>query len=317
MRAANIPAYRGTAYVVFDELPLSTYGNRLPQLSFEVFRPLADPDTAEGLVKAVTMIPASSEFTYVTEAVRMTVGATTTVFGQTSGGTTSAETLNALPDEADIVVALNRLQAMAPAVESVSLVVAWFGDDLRAGNCSIKPGVEVATEVTSPKVWTVNGVARVNAHLVSRDAEDRPVYRGTPADFAVVQAIREMKARRLRVTFYPFLLMDVPPSNTLPNPYSANAATQVASFFGAATPAQFAISGDTVSWTGPSGDWGLRRMILHYASLCAVAGGVEPFLIGTQMRGLTTIRSSASAYPAVTAFKALAADVKTILGPST
>jgi hypothetical protein len=49
MGAANTPAYRGTAYVVFEELALSTYGNRLPQLSFEVFRPLADPDTAEGL----------------------------------------------------------------------------------------------------------------------------------------------------------------------------------------------------------------------------------------------------------------------------
>ncbi len=349
MGAANTPAYRGTAYVVFEELPLSTYGNRLPQLSFEVFRPLADPDTAEGLVKAVTMIPASGEFTYATEAVRKTVGATTTVFGQTTGGTTSAENLNALPDEADIVVALDRLQAMAPAVESVSLVVAWFGNDLRAGNCTIKPGVEVATKVTSPKVWTVNGVARAAAHLVSRDAEDRPVYGGTPADFAVVQAIREMKARGLRVTFYPFLLMDVPPGNSLLNPYSTNAATpgqpsfpwrgritcspaagyvgtadktagaatQVSSFFGAAAPAQFAVAGDTVSWTGPSGDWGLRRMILHYAHLCAVAGGVDAFLIGTEMRGLTTIRSSASAYPAVTAFKALAADVKAILGPGT
>lgn len=61
MGTANTPAYRGTAYVVFEELPLATYGNRLPQLSFEVFRPLADPDTAEGLVKAVTMIPASGD----------------------------------------------------------------------------------------------------------------------------------------------------------------------------------------------------------------------------------------------------------------
>ena len=48
MGAANTPAYRGTAYVVVEELPLGNYGNRLPQLSFEVFRPLADPDTAEG-----------------------------------------------------------------------------------------------------------------------------------------------------------------------------------------------------------------------------------------------------------------------------
>ena len=338
MGAANTPAYRGTAYVVFEELPLSSYGNRLPQLSFEVFRPLADSDTAEGLTRAVTLIPASGEFTYATQAIR-----------KGSGGATVAENLNALPDQPDIVVALDRLQAMAPAIESVSLVVAWFGNDLRAGSCKVKPGVEVASKATTPANWSVNGGSRASAHLVSRDAEDRPVYGGTPADFAVVQAIQEMRARGLRVTLYPFLLMDVPPGNTLPNPYSANAATpgqpafpwrgritcspaagfagtvdktataasQVAALFGAATPASFSVSGQTVSWTGTPGDWGLRRMVLHYAHLCAAAGGVDAFLIGTEMPGLTTIRSGASSYPAVTAFKTLAADVSTILGAGT
>ena len=33
----NAPAYRGTAYIVFENLPLERFGNRLPQLSFEVF----------------------------------------------------------------------------------------------------------------------------------------------------------------------------------------------------------------------------------------------------------------------------------------
>ena len=337
MGAASTPAYRGTAYVVFEELALSTYGNRLPQLSFEVFRPLADPDTAEGLVKAVTMIPASGEFTYATAPVKKSTGA---------GGATVAENLNAIADTADIVVALDRLQAMAPAVESVSLVVAWFGDDLRAGNCKVRPGVEVAAKTTTPSAWVVNGVNRADAFLVSRDAEDRPVYGGTPADFAVVQAIQEMKARGLRVTFYPFLLLDVPPGNTKPNPYSANAAalgqptfpwrgritcspaagfagsvdktaaaaTQVSALFGTAAPANLSVSGTNVSWTGPVGEWSLRRMILHYAHLCKAAGGVDAFLIGSEMPGLTTIRSGASSYPAVTAFKSLAADVRAILG---
>lgn len=306
-----------TAYVVFEELPLANYGNRLPQLSFEIFRPLADPDTAEGLTQAVTMIPASGEFTYATEGIR-----------KGSSGEQTPENLNALSDTADMVVALDRLQAMAPKVESVSLVVAWFGNDLRAGECQIRPGVEYAEKTTSPKTWSVNGVSRAAAHLVSRDDKDRPVYGGTPADFAVVQAIKEMKARGLRVTFYPFLLMDVPPGNTLPNPYSdsaaeagqpafpwrgritcspaagfagsvdktATAAAHVAAFFGSADTSDFAVSGETVSSTGAAGDWGLRRMVLHYAHLCAAAGGVDAFLIGTEMRGLTTIRSGASAY---------------------
>src|SRR6056297_2538072 len=306
MGAANTPAYRGTAYVVFEDLPLGNYGNRLPQLSFEVFRPLADPDTAEGLTQAVTMIPASGEFTYATTGIR-----------KGSGGAQIPENLNALSDTADMVVALDRLQAMAPKVESVSLVVAWFGNDLRVGDCTIRPGVEVSAKTTNPQTWSVNGVSRAASHLVSRDDQDRPVYGGTTADFAVVQAIKEMKVRGLRVTFYPFILMDVPPGNSLPNPYSDNAAetgqpafpwrgritcspaagyagsvdktataaAQVSAFFGSASPSDFAISGATVAWTGAAGDWGLRRMVLHYAHLCAAAGGVDAFLIGPRCAG--------------------------------
>ena len=337
MGASSTPAYRGLAYVVFEVLALTAFGNRIPQLSFEVFAPLADADTAEGLVRAVTLIPASGEFAYATVPVKKTSG---------SGGATVAENLNAISDTADIIVALDRLQAMAPAVESVSLVVAWFGDDLRAGNCKVRPGVEVAAKTTTPSVWSVNGVSRANAFLVSRDAENRPVYGGTPADFAVVQAIKEMKARGLRVSFYPFLLLDVPPGNTKPNPYSANATevgqptfpwrgritcspaagyagsvdktatavAQVSTLFGTATPASFSVSGETVSWTGPAGEWSLRRMILHYAHLCKAAGGVDAFLIGSEMPGLTTIRSGAASYPAVQAFRDLAAAVRSILG---
>jgi len=102
MGAGNTPAYRGTAYVVFEDLALATFGNRLPQLSFEVFRLLADPDTAEGLTRAVILIAASNEFTYATDAIR-----------KGSGGATVAENLNALPDQPDIVVALDRLRPPA------------------------------------------------------------------------------------------------------------------------------------------------------------------------------------------------------------
>ena len=58
-------------------------------------------------------------------------------------------------------------------------------------------------------------------------------------------------------------------------------------------------------------------MILHYAHLCAAAGGIDAFLVGSEMFELTTIRSGASTYPAVTALKALAADVRAILRAGT
>ncbi|WP_368500207.1 glycoside hydrolase TIM-barrel-like domain-containing protein [Paracoccus sp. 1_MG-2023] len=55
-------------------------------------------------------------------------------------------------------------------------------------------------------------------------------------------------------------------------------------------------------------------MILHDARLCAAAAGVDAFLNGSKMRGLTTIRSGTGTYPAVSAF---AADVRAIPGVQT
>ena len=48
----------------------------------------------------------------------------------------------------------------------------------------------------------------------------------------------------------------------------------VAAFFGGAQPSDFDVDDARVAWEGDPDDWGLRRMILHYAHLCAAAGGV-------------------------------------------
>ena len=43
-------------------------------------------------------------------------------------------------------VSIDELQALCPNLEWVTLVVAWFGDDLRAGACTIRPKVDDADE---------------------------------------------------------------------------------------------------------------------------------------------------------------------------
>ena len=150
----------------------------------------------------------------------------------------------------------------------------------------------------------------------------------------------------LRVVFYPFIMMELVSGNARPDPWTGAssqpafpwrgritlstapgrpgspdqtpaAAAEVASFFGSAAPGDFgAWNGSTIPYSGPA-EWSLRRQILHYAHLCKAAGGVDAFLIGSELRSLTQIRSAASTYPAVTALKALAADVRSILGPAT
>ena len=327
--AGNAPAYRGVAYIVFERMPLAAYGNRVPQFSFEVFR---NTDAADADIKGVVLIPGSGEFVYATEPVRQ----------QFEEGSAVALNVHTLQGSTDWDVAIDQMQAALPNAKQVSLVVSWFGTDLRAGNCQLKPGIEVADKVTAPLSWSVAGVNRASAYVVSQ-IEGRAAYGGTPSDQTVIAAIRDCTARGLNVTMTPFILMDVAASNALPNPYggasqpaypwrgritchpaarqagtvdkTAVAASQVAAFVGTAMPAHFTLVGDTVVYSGPD-EWSYRRMILHQAYLAKAAGGVKAFQIGSEMRGLTGVRSNASTFPFVTALIALAADVKAVLGPS-
>jgi len=191
--------------------------------------------------------------------------------------------------------------------------------------------------------WRVAGLDRDAAEFV-RYKGGRPVYGATPADDAVIEAIRHLKESGKRVMFYPFILMDQLSGNGLPDPWSdagnqprlpwrgritlnvapdrqgspdqtAAADTQVATFFGQARASDFAVNRGTVSYHGPQ-EWGMRRFILHYAALCKAAGGVASFCIGSEMRGLTQIRGL-SGFPAVAQLQALAAEVRKILGPDT
>lgn len=58
-------------------------------------------------------------------------------------------------------------------------------------------------------------------------------------------------------------------------------------------------------------------MVLHQAALAAQAGGVDGFIIGSELRALTTTRGPGGTYPAVTKLKTLAADVRAVVGPAT
>jgi len=329
--SGNAPAYRGIAYVVFERMPLERFGNRLPQLNFEVFRTV---DTFEETVRAMTIIPASCEFVYESDEIVRDAG----------GGNTITENVHSAQGGTDWNVAITQLEESFPNVTNASLFVSWFGNDLRAEHCQIRPGIEIANKTTFPKTWSAGGVGRSAAHLISSH-DGRPAYGGTPSDGSVVSAIQDIKARNIAVTFTPFLLMDVPEGNALVDPYSstagqpaypwrgritvdpapgeegspdktAAAATQLASLVGAAQPEDFSVDGETVTYNGPA-EWSLRRMVLHYAHLCVAAGGVDAFVIGSELRGLTQVRDSASTYPFVSALVTLANDVKSTLGEDT
>lgn len=328
----NAPAYRGTAYVVVEDLDLTPFGNRVPQLTFEVVRHApADgehPAAAE-LIRGVALVPGTGEYSLATSRVHYDYG-----------DTKDSANVNTVQTQSDFRVSMRDLVEELPNLRSVSLIVSWFGDDLRCGRCRIRPKVEQNAHEGSPQPWRVSGLSRAAARAVPR-LDGRPVYGGTPSDASVIEAIRDINARGLDVTFYPFVLMEQLAGNGLPDPWGPGeqpplpwrgritteaapgrpgstdrtgaAAAEVAAFFGSAQPSAFAPEAGGTGVSGPAGDWSYRRFILHYARLCALAGGVEAFCIGSEMRSLTAIRGAGDAFPAVEAMRALARDVRAIL----
>ena len=153
------PAYRGTAYVVFEDLPLDAFGNRLPQFSFEIVRSgTGSADSLSNTVEGVNIIPASGEFVYATSIVRE----------RRFPGIETPLNMNNSQGEADFSVSLRQLQSDLPKVEHAALTVAWFGDDLGASACRIRPGVELRDRYTVPYAWTVDGTDRDGAYRVRR-----------------------------------------------------------------------------------------------------------------------------------------------------
>lgn len=324
------PAYRGIAYVVLEDLALERWGNRVPQLSFEVTRGVKGAASLAENVQAVALIPGTGEYALATRQVSIDLGL----------GETRILNRNTPMGGTDFQVSLATLGRELPKVGSVSLVVSWFGDDLRAGHCTVRPKVE-QTEIDGEEMpWRAGGIGRTEAATIARK-ERRSIYGGTPSDGSVVEAIRAIRASGKAAVFYPFVLMEQVEGNGRPDPWSdaddqpvmpwrgrvttsvaagrkgspqgtAAADAEVAAFFGAASVSDFAERDGRIVYSGPQ-EWGYRRFILHYAHLCRMAGGIDAFLIGSEMIGLTQIRG-AQGYPAVAALRRLAAEVRGILG---
>jgi len=304
----NAPAYRGTAYVVFERIPLDTFGNRLPQFQFEVLRPVGK--LAQNL-RAIALIPGSTEFGLSPVAVS----------DQPSPGERRTLNRNAKRGRSDWTTAMDELQALCPQLQHVAIVLPWFGDDLRAGSCQIRPGVTHQSSLSSSHTWKVENVTRSQARLISKSGEGA-AYGGTPSDQSVIDAIRDAKARGLKVTFYPFIMMDVPADNQLPSPYGG-IGQPVYPWRGRITchpaigvtgsPDKTLEAGNQVE-AFVNGTWGYRRFLNHCANLAVQAGGVDAFLLGSELRGLTSIRDSRDSFPFVTHLCALASHMSAKLG---
>ena len=287
------PAYRGLAYVVFEDFPLADFGNRIPNFTFEAQRKTAYPDynseILEEIIKGMTVIPGAGEFVYDTQTEYKIPGVQIGSDWVQQGEQESINMHNAY-GIANAMLSLNQLENTCPNVEWVSVVVTWFGDSMDAGACVVKPGVEYQTgAITSPDTWQVGSFTRSTARQITL-IEGSPQYGGTPDDDSILRYLDELKDRGYNILFYPMMFMDVEGK-----PWRGDltgSAANVASFF-----------------TKPDG---FNTFILHYANL--VNGKVDGFIIGSELKGLTKVTDTPGNYPAVNALVNLAAAAKSILG---
>ncbi len=286
----------------------------------------ADETAFANAIRAVTMIPAATEWAYAPyEALRdeITAEAEYLAIENAYSIYDSSEWVLAYADAVkagrignaacDWRTSLDNLQNQVPNTGLVNLFVAWYGNDLRAGTCTLSPGVTRAGFDDVPHEWVCNGIHRSEAHLVST-VNGSAAYGGTPDDQSVVAAIRDLKTRKLQVCFTPFILMDIPAGNTLPDPYGGGTGQPVYPWRGRITKAYGTADKSTEAAAEVAAFVAqFRNFVLHYANLCALAGGVDIFMLGTELRGLTWLREAEGSYPFVSALVQLAADVKAIL----
>ncbi|MEF9603938.1 host specificity protein, partial [Paracoccus sp. PXZ] len=202
------PAYRGIAYVVFEDLALERWGNRVPQLSFEVTRAARNGRGLSREVQAVAMIPGTGEYSLATTAVSYDLGL----------GEMQVANRNTAVAPTDFQASMRILGRELPHVGSVSLVVSWFGDDLRVGECTVRPKVEDLSRDGQGMAWRAGGIGRDGAAEVAR-VDGRPIYGGTPADGSVIEALRAIAESGRKAVFYPFILMEQLAGNGRSDPW--------------------------------------------------------------------------------------------------
>jgi len=158
----TVPAFRGVTYIVFEDMLLKDYGNRIPQINGEIVRPILETtygvDRMEDALKAIQLIPASGEKIYGTR-----------IYTQDDDGSGESKSINqhASSEKADLVVSLDTLDNDCIGIDSMSLVVSWFGSSTDAGRCRIEPKSERKTGSVSPEEWSIANQTRTNLEVVS------------------------------------------------------------------------------------------------------------------------------------------------------
>lgn len=289
----NTPAYRGMAYVVIEDFPLASFGNRIPNFTFEVTKRAAQTDVAEQsveeMVTSLMLIPGSGEFVYDT-ALTYKLGGQYVNGNWVQQGAQVQMNVHTPTGKSNVEVALDQMAETFPNLEWIGVTVNWFATAMDIASAEIYPCVEFSDNVsTTPNLWYCAGYNRATARRITYEG-GMPRYGGTPSDGSIIRLLTELRARGYKIMLYPMLLVDA--AGKPWRGHMTGSAGAVSTFFTRTN--------------------GYNRFIQHYAALCN--GLVDAFVIGTELKGITAISSEEGVYPAVGNLSGLAASVRATLG---
>lgn len=290
-------AYRDLCYIVFENFPLSDFGNRIPNFTFEIKRKnlfnFNAEDLLENMITGVNFIPGCGEFVYSNQIQFKAYNEKYFDFILEGIGEKVRINQNNNEGKADCVVAVDQLQDALPKCKWVSPVVVWFGDNLDIKYCKIQPKIEYKKDSfgaiiqNEPFKWKVATYTRENAKIVDFDG-DSIRYGGTPSDNSVVGLLEDLKSRNLKIMFNPMFFMDV--KHKPWRGYLTGNIEDINDFY----------------------EKQYEPFILHYAQL--TKNYIDVFLIGSELKALTAIKDENNNFPFVDKLIILARKCRQILG---
>ena len=285
----NTPAFRGLCYIVIENLSLNTWDGRIPNFSFDLTKKDKIINESDK-IRSVCVIPGSGEFVYDTEVSykMQKIYHNGIHIGYEKGDSVNQNNNEGL---ADAKYSFDKICEEFKNLEYVSVVSSWFGTGMDVKNCDIIPKVEYRDVKNSPNEYKVAEFLRDDLKIVGLDKNGNVRYGGTPSDLSILRYVDYMKSKGKKVCFYPMLMMDV--ENKPWRGHLTGSADDVINFFDKKN--------------------GYKNYILHYANLLKNSG-IDAFIIGSEMVGLTRLKNLQSEYPAVQKLIELAGEVKQILG---
>ena len=194
-----------------------------------------------------------------------------------------------------------RCRRCARTCKRVSLVVSWFGDDLRAGSCTRRAAGRRDDQEDRRRhlvrrrpdaredakaVSLADGVARLWRHALRRIRHTPD--QGSEGARSRGRALSLRDDGRARPATPCRILTAAPASRPIPGAGASPAIRRRARPARPTAPA--AAATQVERWFTRAA--GFNRMVLHYADLAEEAGGVDGFILGSELVGLTRVRSA-------------------------